>query len=354
MLSRPLAWAALLLTALPNLVQSATAEAPIYGGLGVTLSQILPGEQIGAEVTNPPGSQLPDNRPIDLPVIEPGGLHPWHHLIEPQLPRFFRDKPSEAYVMLNSNREVMRVLAHVDNPDCGADFDWLKRTISKKYAVGSDAEYQNATGERALRIEFSNRQIDISCGRRLTIDYLDVTMIGVWAETQARRYAMYEREIAKLDKRKLVLERRKQVRFANTFTLGDQYRLEGAFGIRFERPFARNSTQKFPVDVPFYAVLPGMPDPFTSGDVELTISPEKHPIVIRGRFHNVEFDTVAAALRAKYGLPMKSTSRHIIHKVNGDHVILKRLDDVVELAFIDNSEQVAQRERLWEKESEGL
>ncbi len=354
MLKRPLAWAAIWLVSLPVPGQAATAEMPIYGGLGLTLSKVLPDEQTGAEITNPPGAALPDNRSMALPPIEPGGLHPWHHLIEPQLPRLYRDSPHEAYVMLNANREVMRVLAHVDNPDCGDSFDWLKRTISKKYEVEGDAEYTNAAGERALRVVFSSRQIDVSCGERLTMDYLDATMIGIWAETQTRRYAAHEREIAKLDKRKLVLERRKQVRFADTFTLGDQYRLEGAFGIRFERPFARNSTQQFPVDEPFYAVLPVMPDPFVNGDVELTISPAKHPIVIRGRFHNVEFDTIAEALRAKYGLPMKSSSRHIIHKVNGDHVILKRLDKEVELAFIDNSEQLAQRERLWEKESEGL
>ena len=52
---------------------------------------------------------------------------------------------------------------------------------------------------------------------------------------------------------------------------------------------------------------------------------------------------------------MKESSRHIIHKVNGDHVIIKRLDQrLTELAFIDTSAQDAHRQRLWNKESEGL
>ena len=98
-----------------------------------------------------------------------------------------------------------------------------------------------------------------------------------------------------------------------------------------------------------------MPEPFTEGDLQLTISPDKHPIVIRGRFPHLDFERIAAALRTKYGLPMKESSRHIIHKVNGDHVIIKRLDQrLTELAFIDTSAQDAHRQRLWNKESEGL
>ncbi len=334
---------------------AADAELPIYGGLGVELGEVLPAERSGAEVIAPSGATLPDNRNLELPPMEPGAVYPWRYLVDPQLPRLFREQSAEAYVMLNSNREVMRVLAHIQNPDCADNFDWLKHTISKKYEVSADAEYSAAPQTRSLRITFSSRQIDVHCGKRLTIDYLDLSMISVWADTQQRRYAEYQRQVAQLEKREMVLERRKQLRFADTFTMGDQFRLDGAFGVQFEQPFAKNSTQNFPVDEPFYAVLPGMPEPFTKGDLQLTISPDKHPIVIRGRFPDIDFERIAAALRTKYGLPMKESSRHIIHKVNGDHVIIKRLDRrLTELAFIDTSAQDAHRQRLWNKESEGL
>ena len=140
-----------------------------------------------------------------------------------------------------------------------------------------------------------------------------------------------------------------------SFTIGDQFRLEGAFGVQFQRPFAKNSTQKFPTDQPFYAVLPNLPAPFDQGEIQLVISPDKHPIVIRGTFQELTFDEVGEALKAKYGTPMKASNRHIIHKVSGNHAIVKKLsEETIELAFIDTLAQTQQRQRLWEKESEGL
>ena len=153
----------------------------------------------------------------------------------------------------------------------------------------------------------------------------------------------------------MVLARRRAMRFANEFTLGDQYRLDGAFGIEFGRPFAKNSSKRFPIDEPFYVVLPHLEDPFRTGDIALEISPKRHPVTIRATFQDISFDVLADALKAKYGTPSKSTTRHIIHPVGSKRAILKRLDQKrVELAFIDTVAQKAQRERLWRKESEGL
>ena len=100
--------------------------------------------------------------------------------------------------------------------------------------------------------------------------------------------------------------------------------LYGAFGIYFKRQFAARSTQQFPIDQPFYAVLPNLPEPFVDGEILLTISPEGHPIVIRGTFDNLDFEYIAKALKAKYGTPMKASSRHIIHKVSGNMPSSKR------------------------------
>ena len=272
------------------------------------------------------------------------------------LPRPLRKYASQNYVMLNDTGEVMRVISRTQYQGCGDEFDWLKTTLSRKYGVAGDAEIEAMEPyARALRVVFLNKQIEVRCGPVLVMDYMDIDLIRSWSSAQKARYALYQREQAVVEKRRMVLNRRQSIKFADSFTLGDQYRLEGAFGIQFQQPFAKNSAQHFPVDEPFIAVLPNLPLPFDSGEIQMVISPEKYPIVIRGTFHDVDFQQVAEALKAKYGTPMKASSRHIIHKVSGNHAIVKKLNaTTIELAFIDTSAQKEQRRRLWDQESEGL
>lgn len=340
----------------PLSLWAAIAEEPIYGGLGVTFGQKVATDAYGAEVAAVPESALPDNRSVQTPGLEPGATLPWRHFSGARLPRPLRQLPSANYIMLNAAGEAIRVITRTEAAGCEGSFEWLKTTLSKKYNVQGDPEITPAPPyERALRIEFLARQIEVRCGPRLVMDYMDTNLISKWANAQAKRYALYQREQATIEKRRMVLNRRKSIKFADSFTIGDQYRLEGAFGIQFQRPFAKNSTQKFPVDEPFYAVLPNLPEPFESGEIQLVISPEKHPIVIRGTFSELTFEQIAQALRAKYGTPMKASARHIIHKVSGNHAIVKRLgEDTIEVAFIDTDAQTEQRQRLWDQESEGL
>jgi hypothetical protein len=334
---------------------AASAEQPIYGGLGLTFGDALSPDDYGAEIEVIPESNLPANRSIKLPLFEPGATLPWRQFNAINLPRPLRKSPTESFVMLNHALEPMRVISRTDIKDC-KDFDWMKTTLTKKYNVQGDAEIEaESPYKHALRIEFLNKQIDVRCGPVMVIDYLDASLIERWSSVQQRRYAVHLREEAAIDKRRLVLKRRTSIKFADSFTIGDQFRLEGAFGVQFQRPFAKNSTQKFPVDQPFYAVLPDLPAPFDQGEIQLVISPDKFPIVIRGTFHDLTFEQVGQALKAKYGTPLKASNRHIIHKVSGNHAIVKKLSEqTIELAFIDTGAQTQQRQRLWEKESEGL
>ena len=337
-------------------VWAAPAEVPVLGGLGVQLGVTLPDGAVGAELTEVPEALLPPGTNITLPLIEPGGRHPWQHFNSPNIPRLYRDLPVQSFVMVNDAGAAMRVIARVNYRGCDEKFDWLKNTISKKYKVRGDAEVAPPAGyERALRIAAIDRQIEVRCGPRLVLDYLDLTLIKAWSRQQGRRWAVYQRDQAAIAKRQLVLDQRRAVKFADSFTLGNQYRLDGAFGIYFKRQFAARSTQQFPIDQPFYAVLPNLPEPFVDGEILLTISPEGHPIVIRGTFDNLDFEYIAKALKAKYGTPMKASSRHIIHKVSGNHAIVKKIrEDLIELAFVDTNAKEAQRARLWAQESEGL
>ncbi len=332
------------------------AEKPIYGGLGVEFGRTLDALSYGAEVKVVPERALPANQEMLLPELQPGAIYPWRVYSAPNLPRPYRDKTNSSYVMLNAAGEPLRVISRVQQQGCGDEFEWLKSTLTKKYDVSSDIEITApAPYQRALRVNFLAKQIDVRCGPRTVIEYLDASALADWATAQRKQFAAYQRELSDIDKRRMVMNRRRSMKFADSFTVGDEYRLEGAFGIQFQKPFAKNSTQQFPIDAPFYAVLPNLPEPFDRGDIQLVISPERYPIVIRGTFRDLAFDDVANAFKAKYGQPMKASSRHIIHKVSGNHAIVKKLaEDTVELAFIDTAAQAEQRKRLWEQESDGL
>jgi len=339
-----------------NTAAAAIAERPIAGGLGVEFAKPLDSGRIGAELAQVPHMALPDNREFVLPDIEPGGVLPWRYFADIVLPRPIRGHAHQSYVMVDDNLHPIRVITEVAMQGCGKDYQWLKDTVSKKYSVRGDADMPaQPPYEKQLRITFSDKQIDMACGPHLRIEYLNFGRLQQWAVSQHKRLQIFERNALDNEKRRMVLDRRRSVQFANAFTLGDRYKLEGAFGIQFDQPFAKNSTQVFPVDVPFYAVLPELPPMFANGDIQLVIAPDKYPIVIRGTFREIEFEDVKNALRAKYGTPLKSTDRHVIHKVSSHHAILKKLAvDTIEMAFINTVAQAEQRSRLWGKESEGL
>ena len=341
---------------LSSTVVAEQAEKPIFGGLGVEFGRPLAMDTYGAELKVVPGQALPVNHNITLPPLRPGNIYPWRLFPKANLPRPYRDLSSNSFVMLNQRAEPMRVISRIFESGCGESFDWLKATLAKKYEAAGDIEITApAPFERALRISYLSRQIDVRCGPATVIEYLDGDVLAAWAADQQKEYEAYQRELADIEKRRLVMNQRRAIKFADSFTVGDEYRLEGAFGIQFQKPFARNSAQKFPVDAPFYAVLPNLPEPFDRGDIQLVISPERHPISIRGTFKDLVFDDVADAFKAKYGQPMKASSRHIIHRVSNNHAIVKKLaEDTVEIAFIDTLAQSEQRKRLWEQESDGL
>ncbi len=337
-------------------IPSTQAESLIHGGLGLLFGKTVEPASLGAEISEPVFGIPENHRQLDLPSIPPGAKQPWRRLINPQLPRPFRERASRAHVFLDTEERLIRVAVVIEYEGCGAEFNWLKQTLAKKYAVKGDiAVASSGAAEQVFRLESKDRQIDVSCGPELTMDYGDYAALKQWTAAQARRTALYQREQSAIEKRRIVMERRRAMRFADTFTLGDRYRLMGGFGIAFNQPFAKNSTQVFPVDTPFVAVLPTLPADFEGGEIILEISPTKEPIVIRGRFDSVSFREVAKSLAAKYGTPLKSSSRHVIHKVGTNHAIVKQLTaDQVEVAFIDTTAQAQQRQRLWEQESEGL
>ena len=66
---------------------------------------------------------------------------------------------------------------------------------------------------------------------------------AAWAPGEAKQFEAYQRELADIEN-------------------------------QFQKPFARNFAQNFPVDAPFYTVLPNLSEPFDSGDIQL-VSPSE-------------------------------------------------------------------------------
>ena len=362
---------AILNTSLPTRaatpIDGATAQNPIFGGLGIEFSHVVDPNLLGAEYAfeMQPHFAFANNRVptlpalVDLPMNRATTL-PWRRFLGATLPRPLRDMPSDIYMMLSDAGTTNRIVAIVEYQGCDRHFEWMTRTLAKKYDIDGSPDVlvsqaqSNRGVEQTIRISFSSIQIDVSCGRELIIDYAHYERLSAWLLNRQRQLSQHEFELRELATRQLVLDRQRAAGFADSFTLGDQFRLQGAFGIAFTRPFAEKSEQNFPFDEPFYADLPNLPDEFASGDIKIEISPERLPITIRGRFENVSFERIQKALQAKYGSPFKSTRRHIIYKVSGNHVVVRRKDPGIELTFIDALQQEAQRKRRWLAESEGL
>lgn len=347
----------LVVAALSNAAHAAgRAEVPVPGGLGVRFGQPVDTAAMGFERPAPAEFPLPTNVDLTLPELVPGTALPWRWLRSPVLPRPFRNAPHEAWVMLNEAGEPMRIAVKVELEGCTEAFEWLTETLVSKYAVNGAPDTDPPQGfDRAIRVVSAGRQIDARCGKWLGLEYSDFDQLTRWADRQKNLRTRYDRQEKTREQRQIVLDARRAHAYADTFTLGDQYRLTGAFGIAFEKPFAPNSTQQFPHDQPFFIGLPNLPEAFREGEILLEIAPNRVPIVIRGTFKGLEFEDLAAALRSKFGTPVKASERHIVHRVSNKRAILKRLPGArVELTFIDIEAQEDQRARRWAAETEGL
>ena len=90
------------------------------------------------------------------------------------------------------------------------------------------------------------------------------------------------------------------------------------------------------------------------------------PIRLSGTFVDANgalYESVAAALRAKYGNPLKDSAQHKIHKVNGDHLIARydAAEQTLHMTFINGKARRAQKARAllaqqqqFEEEKAGL
>ena len=67
--------------------------------------------------------------------------------------------------------------------------------------------------------------------------------------------------------------------------------------------------------------------PFNAAQVTLTAGPDRVPVEVRATFDSLsddDFRRIRDALTVKYGVPYKSTPRHLVLRLNGDFFVLRR------------------------------
>jgi len=304
--------------------------------------------------------------------VAPDSPTPWYRFEPEAVPKVLRGAETRFYVMVDEQRYPVRIIAEAKTDSCTEEFAWINANLKRKYLTEYNVAVKPREGfDESTRYTFKTRQADVACGDSLLIEYTDTESVARWAAEERERlmaytarmeaYAEQEAELARIN---ALLLKEDHEHFADTFTLGDRYRLEGGLGIRFGSPLRRIGD--FTPDEPFALKLDSLPPPFTEGTYEITLAPDRTPIRVAGFLpdpNGDHFKTVSEALRAKYGTPMKDGETHKIYKVNGNFVIARNNTRAghLDIVFIDNQASKDQKEREkarkhaeWEEKTAGL
>ncbi len=369
MLSLP---AAALLAAV---VGAAAAKEPITGAFGLEFAEPVPEAVLGASLGAPRHPVPPGNLDQTVPEPVPDAAPSWH-LFTPQARPPLLDSPSVAFsVLLDQSGHPVRILAEHPEPDCAVDLLWLTRSLARKYRAEDDPHGAERTGFRhSVRFVSGAAQIDVSCGPTLLIEYTDGQGYRRWLEDERAKLVAHREALDALARERTRLEEARLRQLAETFTAGDRFRLDAAFGVAFGEPVNPGWIHgEAEVDTPLPARLPNLSAPFDLGEFTVTVGPDLRPVRVTGEVPDPDgawFQRVAAALRIKYGPPAKDGEQHKIHKVAGDYLVLRYLpeDGRLRLVFIDDEGRRAQRarevaahqarlaeqQRLFEEETAGL
>jgi hypothetical protein len=332
---------------------AAAADQPITGAFGLSFDEPVPLEVLGASIGDPPYSIPPGNLDQQVPPAAPGMPSDWFLFIPLARPELLTGDDVSFMVLRDSDDQPVRILAEHANPECIDDVLWLTRSLARKYDAPDDPFGAQRTGFRqSARFVHEQTQVDVSCGPRLLIEYTDGAGYRRWLKERAVRLAAHEAELEALAVEQARLEAQRRREFADLMTAGDRFMLHGALGIRFGEPVdpALFDSADFLPDAPLPATLPDLPEALADGSFTLTVGPDRIPVQVAGEFADADaqkFEVLAAALRAKYGPPMKDSARHKIHKVNGDYAVARHDPErgVARLVFIDDAGRAAQKAR---------
>lgn len=331
----------LLLAALTFLASAAEVSAEILdGAFGLKFDAAVPVEVLGASTLAP--ADLP-HRPFDdeyppervgwfyfTPVIAPDPLG-----------------AARYQVLVTRSGQPALILARLVGHGCNETYTWLVDSLTRKYAIQDDpAALPRPPYLQAASFQVDGVSVDLACGRDLVLAYTLPSGIRRWQAEQGAledaRKAEAQR-VAEVEKR---IERAEARAYADTFTHGEKFRLDGGLGLIFGEPFP--TTVPHESDIPFAMRPPRLPPPFDTGSFELTLDPQEVPIKLEGSIPDPDgrhYEKITAALQAKFGAAMKDTDRHRIFRVNGNYFTLRQIKDRTDITLIDSRAQKAQEAR---------
>ena len=161
-----------------------------------------------------------------------------------------------------------------------------------------------------------------------------------------------------LEERRLVASKA----LADSFTLGDFRRIKGVFDIAMHDP--QPEALELPVDQRVPLTFARTVPPFDRATLTITVGPDAVPIELRAGLEELsqpEFERLTEALRVKYGVPYKHSSKHILFRINGDFLSLRRVGAGARLTAVNGGARkamearaVARKQQLFEEETAGL
>jgi len=308
-------------------------------------------------------------------------LPAWYQVAPPRIPKLLAEREPGFFVMLNYQLEPLGILMlEKAGTGCREIQDELWAILRKKYAAENSAA--DASKASLHKITVGETDVTVSCREQgvLVLDYVDRARYLKWHQRYQKAVAEYNHTLA--------------VEYANRYAMGSRRRLEGILDVPFRTPLER----KKPIPDVASSVDSDQKHPSFEGSsksgVTVKVDPEGLPYEIRAF---ATFPTKALAdnfleklshgFREKYGTPMKDTRRHKIFNISSDYLILKRLSDrKIELAALyrmgqqkalrrkrltdeaaarhaEEMERLAreearvreeERQRQWEKDTEGL
>lgn len=275
----------------------------------------------------------------------------WHYFSPAVLPPRLEGRGMRFFALTTSSGELVMIAALL--PDhCGELSAFFTASITRKYELATE----DVTPEAATLAAFSDiqrwssrgRHIVLACGEVTYLLYGDTARLEAWHEDLRDK----GRSLAEAERLRLIAE---------TLRLlpGDQQRVHGAFGLLFARPVSGHENMAKETTTTWTGGA--LPAPYDKATYEVVLDPQGYPARIAGSFAGADFDFLKSALEARFGLPGKSTPTHVIHKVGGDFVTLRRQAVGVRLVVIDHetdqllrSRAKSRAEQTWREQTEGL
>ncbi|MEZ5550343.1 MAG: hypothetical protein R3E82_05605 [Pseudomonadales bacterium] len=319
---------------------SAQSAETLDGAFGLRFDAAVPEQVLGASTLAP--ADLPHRPFADEYPPERAGWFYFTPVIAPDPLGAARYQ-----VLVTGNGQPALILARLVGHGCNETYTWLVDSLTRKYAIKDDpAVLPRPPYLQAASFQVDGVSVDLACGRDLVLAYTLPSGIRRWQAEQVALENARETEAQRLVEVARRIERAEARAYADTFTHGEKFRLDGGLGLIFGEPF--RTTVPHTPDVPFAMRPPRLPPPFDTGSFELTLDPEDVPIRLEGSIPDPDgrhYEKITGALQAKFGAAMKDTDRHRIFRVNGNYFTLRQIRDRTDITLIDIRAQKAQEAR---------